>query len=102
MPKEWVSTGSPRPIHWVYGLARWLVGGHRAQPFAVVAFCQLLLMILPWSLSTKVKTRLDDVAIIEPRILKALSEHSAQDLFYRGQGMRIPLARADYGRAIHG
>ena len=37
--------------------------------------------------------RLEDVEILEPRILEALSQHSAEDLFYRGQGMRIPLAR---------
>ena len=37
--------------------------------------------------------RLDDVEIIEPQILEALSRHSAEDLFYRGQKMRIPMAR---------
>ena len=31
--------------------------------------------------------------LLEPEILKALAEHSAEDLFYRGQAMRIPLAR---------
>ena len=65
------------------------------NPSQWVAFCQLLglddLAMEPKYQSSM--TRLDDVAIIEPRILKALSEHSAQDLFYRGQGMRIPLAR---------
>lgn len=65
------------------------------NPSQWTAFCQLLGLD---DLATESKyqssmARLDDVAIIEPRILKALSEQSAQDLFYRGQGMRIPLAR---------
>ena len=65
------------------------------NPSQWTAFCQLLGLD---DLATESKyqssmARLDDVAIIEPRILKALSEHSAQDLFYRGQSMRIPLAR---------
>jgi len=65
------------------------------NPSQWVAFCQLLGLddLAMESKYQSSMTRLDDVAIIEPRILKALSEHSAQDLFYRGQGMRIPLAR---------
>ena len=44
--------------------------------------------------------RLDDVAIIEPRILKHL-KHSAQTV-HRGQSRLLACARADLGRAIHG
>ena len=59
------------------------------------AFCELLglqdLAVNPkYGISAN---RLDDVEIIEPQILKALSQHSAEDLFYKGQKMRIPLAR---------
>jgi crotonobetainyl-CoA:carnitine CoA-transferase CaiB-like acyl-CoA transferase len=38
-------------------------------------------------------SRLEAVDIIEPLILEALSKWSAEELFYRGQKMRIPLAR---------
>ena len=38
-------------------------------------------------------SRLESADILEPEILAALSKHSAEDLFYRGQAMRIPLAR---------
>ena len=65
------------------------------NPSQWTAFCQLL-GLDDLAMESKYQSsmaRLDDVAIIEPRILKALSEHSAKDLFYRGQGMRIPLAR---------
>jgi crotonobetainyl-CoA:carnitine CoA-transferase CaiB-like acyl-CoA transferase len=37
--------------------------------------------------------RLNAAHIIEPRILEALSNKSAEDLFYQGQDQRIPLAR---------
>ena len=36
---------------------------------------------------------MESADILEPDILAALSRHSAEDLFYRGQAMRIPLAR---------
>ena len=65
------------------------------NPSQWTAFCQLL-GLDDLAMESKYQSsmaRLDDVAIIEPRILEALSEHSAKDLFYRGQGMRIPLAR---------
>ena len=38
-------------------------------------------------------SRLESADLLEPEILAALSKHSAEDLFYRGQAMRIPLAR---------
>ena len=38
-------------------------------------------------------SRLESSDILEPQILQALARHSAEDLFYRGQAMRIPLAR---------
>ena len=37
--------------------------------------------------------RLEAVDLIEPKILDALKNWSSEDLFYRGQKMRIPLAR---------
>ena len=37
--------------------------------------------------------RLEAADVLEPMILDALSMQSAEDLFYRGQAMRIPLAR---------
>lgn len=37
--------------------------------------------------------RLEAADVLEPLILDALSRQSAEDLFYRGQAMRIPLAR---------
>ena len=37
--------------------------------------------------------RLYDAEVIEPQILEALSHHGAEELFYKGQKMRIPLAR---------
>ena len=37
--------------------------------------------------------RLEAVDIIEPKILAALKKWTSEDLFYRGQMMRIPLAR---------
>ena len=59
------------------------------------AFCELLGLqdlaaIERYGSSAK---RLEDVDIIEPRILEALTNHCAEDLFYKGQKMRIPLAR---------
>lgn len=64
-------------------------------PSQWLAFCQLLglddLAAEPkYGISSN---RLDDVDIIEPRILEALLQHKAEDLFYKGQEMRIPLAR---------
>jgi len=38
-------------------------------------------------------SRLESSDLLEPEILQKLLEHSAEDLFYRGQAMRIPLAR---------
>ena len=37
--------------------------------------------------------RFEAADLLEPSILKALSEHCAEDLFYQGQAMRIPMAR---------
>jgi crotonobetainyl-CoA:carnitine CoA-transferase CaiB-like acyl-CoA transferase len=59
------------------------------------AFCCLLglddLADIPLFQSSS--ARLEAADVIEPRILDALSRESAEDLFYRGQAMRIPLAR---------
>ena len=65
------------------------------NPAQWFAFCELLGLD---DLAAEPKyqnsmARLDDVDILEPRFLQALSKYSAEDLFYRGQGMRIPLAR---------
>ena len=65
------------------------------NPAQWFAFCELLGLD---DLATEPKyqnsmARLDDVDILEPRFLQALSKYSAEELFYRGQGMRIPLAR---------
>ena len=65
------------------------------NPAQWFAFCELLGLD---DLAAEAKyqnsmARLDDVDILEPRFLQALSKYSAEDLFYRGQGMRIPLAR---------
>jgi crotonobetainyl-CoA:carnitine CoA-transferase CaiB-like acyl-CoA transferase len=38
-------------------------------------------------------SRLESADVLEPMILEALLKHSAEELFYRGQAMRIPLAR---------
>ena len=37
--------------------------------------------------------RLEAADLIEPMILEKLQEHSAEELFYKGQQARIPLAR---------
>ena len=59
------------------------------------AFCKLLgldeLAEVPQYQSSI--SRFETAEKLEPLILEALSEHSAEDLFYRGQAMRIPLAR---------
>lgn len=65
------------------------------NPAQWFAFCELLGLD---DLAAEPKyqnsmARLDDVDILEPRFLQALSQYSAEELFYRGQGMRIPLAR---------
>ena len=65
------------------------------NPAQWFAFCELLGLD---DLAAEPKyqnsmARLNDVDILEPRFLHALSQYSAEDLFYRGQGMRIPLAR---------
>tara|TARA_B100000768_G_scaffold122735_1_gene113540 strand:- start:1764 stop:4184 length:2421 start_codon:yes stop_codon:yes gene_type:complete len=65
------------------------------NPAQWLAFCELLGLD---DLAAEPKyqnsmARLDDVDILEPRFLQALSQYSAEELFYRGQGMRIPLAR---------
>ena len=65
------------------------------NPAQWLAFCELL-GLDDFAAEPKYynsMARLEDVEILEPRILEALSQHSAEDLFYRGQGMRIPLAR---------
>lgn len=65
------------------------------NPGQWLAFCHLLglsdLAAEP-EYGSSVK-RLEDANIIEPRILEALLLHKAEDLFYKGQAMRIPLAR---------
>jgi crotonobetainyl-CoA:carnitine CoA-transferase CaiB-like acyl-CoA transferase len=59
------------------------------------AFCQLLNLehFADIELFQSSVNRLAASDLLEPEILKALAEHSAEDLFYRGQAMRIPLAR---------
>jgi crotonobetainyl-CoA:carnitine CoA-transferase CaiB-like acyl-CoA transferase len=59
------------------------------------AFCQLLGMehYADIELFQSSVSRLESSDILEPEILQALAQHSAEDLFYRGQAMRIPLAR---------
>ena len=59
------------------------------------SFCELL-ELQDLALNPKYgisANRLYDAEIIEPQILEALSHHSAEELFYKGQKMRIPLAR---------
>ena len=59
------------------------------------AFCKLLELehLADIELFQSSISRLESADILEPKILAALSNHSAEDLFYRGQAMRIPLAR---------
>ena len=59
------------------------------------AFCKLLDMehFADVELFQSSVSRLESSDLLEPEILQALSQHSAEDLFYRGQAMRIPLAR---------
>ena len=59
------------------------------------AFCKLLELehFADIELFQSSVSRLESADILEPEILAALSNHSAEDLFYRGQAMRIPLAR---------
>ncbi len=65
------------------------------NPGQWLAFCELLglpdLALNPEYQSSM--ARLNAAHIIEPRILEALSNKSAEDLFYQGQDKRIPLAR---------
>ncbi len=65
------------------------------NPGQWLAFCELLglpdLAVNPEYQSSM--ARLNAAHIIEPRILEALSNKSAEDLFYKGQDQRIPLAR---------
>ena len=65
------------------------------NPGQWLAFCELLglpdLAVNPEYQSSM--ARLNAAHIIEPRILEALSNKSAEDLFYQGQDQRIPLAR---------
>ena len=65
------------------------------NPGQWLAFCELLglpdLAVNPEYQSSM--ARLNAAHIIEPRILEALSNKSAEDLFYQGQDKRIPLAR---------
>lgn len=65
------------------------------NPGQWLAFCELLglpdLAVNPEYQSSM--ARLKAAHIIEPRILEALSNKSAEDLFYQGQDKRIPLAR---------
>ena len=65
------------------------------NPSQWLAFCELLglpdLAGNPEYQSSM--ARLNAAEIIEPRILEALASKSAEDLFYQGQGKRIPLAR---------
>ena len=60
-----------------------------------LAFCELL-GLDDFAAESKYQNsmaRLEDVDVLEPRILEALSQRSAEDLFYQGQAMRIPFAR---------
>ncbi len=59
------------------------------------AFCKLLGMehFADVELFQSSVSRLESSDLLEPEILQALTQHSAEDLFYRGQAMRIPLAR---------
>ena len=59
------------------------------------AFCRLLDLehFADIELFQSSVSRLESSDILEPQILQALARHSAEDLFYRGQAMRIPLAR---------
>lgn len=59
------------------------------------AFCKLLDLehFADIELFQSSVSRLESADLLEPEILAALSKHSAEDLFYRGQAMRIPLAR---------
>lgn len=65
------------------------------NPSQWLAFCELL-GLDDLGANPKYRSsidRLEDLDTLEPRILQALAKHSAEDLFYRGQAMRIPLAR---------
>ncbi len=59
------------------------------------AFCTLLELehFADIELFQSSVSRLESSDILEPEILNALGTRSAEDLFYRGQAMRIPLAR---------
>ena len=59
------------------------------------AFCELLGMndLSDVPLFQSSVGRLESLDLIEPRFREALLNHSAEDLFYRGQKARIPLAR---------
>ena len=59
------------------------------------AFCRLLELddFADMPLFQSSVARLEAADVLEPIILEALSRYSAEDLFYRGQAMRIPLAR---------
>lgn len=59
------------------------------------AFCKLLDMehFAEVELFQSSVSRLESSDLLEPEILQALSQHSAEELFYKGQAMRIPLAR---------
>lgn len=59
------------------------------------SFCELLELddLIDVPLFQSSAARLEAADLIEPRILEALRQRSAEELFYRGQAMRIPLAR---------
>ena len=59
------------------------------------AFCDLLGMedLAHVDLFQSAIGRLQGLEVIEPLMTERLLQHSAEDLFYRGQRARIPLAR---------
>jgi crotonobetainyl-CoA:carnitine CoA-transferase CaiB-like acyl-CoA transferase len=59
------------------------------------AFCKLLdlTQLSDTPLFHSSMERLEAADLIEPLIIEKLAEHSAEDLFYRGQQAKIPLAR---------
>ena len=65
------------------------------RPSQWKAFCKLLELddLADVPLFESSVARLEASDVLEPLILEALSTRSAQDLFYQGQAMRIPLAR---------
>ena len=72
----------------------WL-GVTTLSPSQWQAFCKLLELdeFAEIELFQSSINRLEASDMLEPIILAALSQYSAEDLFYRGQAMRIPLAR---------